>query len=90
MKFTAFFLLFAMLMMSLFNIDMVDARPVPVPVPVPAPVPIPKAYAKARPFIFAALPHIARAAANSGQPTPMIGRIAGAIAAVRAAMVRKP
>ncbi|KAI8872295.1 hypothetical protein GQ42DRAFT_161439 [Ramicandelaber brevisporus] len=47
MKFTAFFLLFAMLMMSLFNVGMVDARP-------PAPVPIPKAYAKARPAFFLA------------------------------------
>ncbi|KAI8872537.1 hypothetical protein GQ42DRAFT_161223 [Ramicandelaber brevisporus] len=60
MKFTAFFLLFAMLMMSLFNIDMVDARPNPLPVP--APVPIPKAYAKARPLFFLG-PHIAGAIA---------------------------
>ncbi|KAI8870538.1 hypothetical protein GQ42DRAFT_162642 [Ramicandelaber brevisporus] len=66
MKFTAFFLLFAMLMMSLFNIDMVDARPVPAPAPAPAPVPIPKAYAKARPLFFLAGlgPHLARIAAK--------------------------
>ncbi|KAI8866422.1 hypothetical protein GQ42DRAFT_165507 [Ramicandelaber brevisporus] len=58
MKFTAFFILFAMLTMSLFNIDMVDARPDPDPVP--APVPIPKAYAKARPlFHFATIGQIA-------------------------------
>ncbi|KAI8869321.1 hypothetical protein GQ42DRAFT_163506, partial [Ramicandelaber brevisporus] len=76
MKFTAFFLLFAMLMMSLFNIDMVDARPVPAPVPVPAPapVPIPKAYAKARPVFFLA-PLIGSVAARAA--------VAGRLAAMR-------